>query len=171
MVRADNKQDSDRPHFYSQYWIDVAMGKPSVASVSAPAEDEIEDEDEFAFAAPQAEVKPDTRNKASKTPDKKVDTGHSTLTSLADLANIDLLMKNSAAMDDTVMPDITTGLGADEAPNVGDLDYGASDEESTASADDDFAYDDEDEEEDGDWGNSRRKKPGKNKRREPHRDY
>ncbi len=170
MVRADSKQDSDRPHFYSQYWIDVAMGKPTAAAVSAPAEDEIEEEDEFAFAAPQAEVKPDTRSKAAKGADKKVDTGHSTLTSLADLANIDMLMKNSAEMDDTMMPDITAGLGADEAPGIGDLDYDTSDEEATASADDEFAYEDEDEE-DEDWGNSRRKKPGKSKRREQHRDF
>ncbi|HEX8981570.1 MAG TPA: hypothetical protein VF792_02270 [Ktedonobacterales bacterium] len=170
MVRADNKQDSDRPHFYSQYWIDVAMGKPTAAAVTAPVEEEIEDEDDFAFAAPQAEVKPDTRSKASKVTEKKADTGHSTLTSLADLANIDMLMKNSAEMDDTMMPDITAGLGAAATPSVGDLDYDTSDEEATASADEEFAYEDEDEE-DEDWGNSRRKKPGKSKRREPHRDF
>jgi hypothetical protein len=176
MVRADSKQDSDRPHFYSQYWIDVALGKPSVAAVAAPAETEIEDEDddEMAFAAP----KPEARPKPSKLVEKKPDTSRSTLTSLADLANIDMLMKNSAAMDDTEMPDITASISDVEAPSVAGLDYDVetdaaanTPETATASQDEDFYdFDEEEDEEGDDWGGSRRKKPGKQKRRE-HRDF
>lgn len=170
MVRADSKQDSDRPHFYSQFWIDVALGKPTAATITTPAEDEVEEEDdELSFAAPHAEVKPETRAKASKATEKKPDTGRSTLTSLADLANIDMLMKNSAAMDDTMMPDISAGMSAVEAPSAGVVDF----TEAEAPADtEDFAYDEDDDDEEGDdWGGSRRKKPGKNKRREPHREF
>jgi hypothetical protein len=169
MVRADSKQDSDRPHFYSQFWIDVALGKPTAAAITTLAEDEVEEEDELSFAAPQAEVKPETRAKASKATEKKPDTGRSTLTSLADLANIDMLMKNSAAMDDTMMPDISAGMSAAEAPSAGGVDI----TEAEAPADaEDFEYnEDEDEEEGDDWGGSRRKKPGKSKRRETHREF
>lgn len=175
MVRADNKQDSDRPHFYSQYWIDVSQGKPSVSAAAMPAETEEEEEDDLAFAAPKAEAKP---AKPAKPAEKKPDTGRSTLTSLADLANIDMLMKNSAAMDDTMMPDITASISEVEAPSVAALDYDVetdaaaeTPETALASQDEDFYDFDEEEDEEGeDWGGARRKKPGKAKRRE-HRDF
>lgn len=178
MVRADSKQDSDRPHFYSQYWIDVAMGKPSVSAVSAPAETDEEDDDELAFVAPQTEAsKPKVTSKPVEK--KPVETGRSTLTSLADLANIDMLMKNSAAMDDTVTPDITASISHEEAPSVAGLDYDVetdsaadSPEGALASQDEDFFdYEDEEDEEGEDWGSSRRKKPGKQPRRREHRDF
>lgn len=174
MVRpADNRQDSDRPHYYSQYWINVAMGKTTSPTTTVPAEDEVEDEDELDFAAPVAEVKPDTRAKSPKAAEKKPDTGHSTLTSLADLANIEALMRDSAAMDDSMTPDITTGLGAQEMSGANAYGYEAPETEAASgAADEEFAFEDDDEEEeDDDWGGSRRKKPAKNKRREPHRDY
>ncbi len=175
MVRADSKQDSDRPHLYSQDWIDVALGKPSVAAVSAPSEVEDEEEDELAFAAPKAEAKP----KPSKPVEKKPEVGRSTLTSLADLANIDMLMKNSAAMDDTMMPDITASISEEEAPSVAGLDYdietdaaAETPETALSSQDEDFYDFDEEEDEEGeDWGGSRRKKPGKPTKRREHRDF
>ncbi len=178
MVRADSKPDSDRPHFYSQYWIDVAMGKPAASAVVAPAGADLEEEedDDMAFAAPKVEPQP----KASKPAEKKPDTGRQPLTSFADLANIEELMRSSAAMDDTVTPDITAGIGEHLPPSVPGLDYdvetdSAADEPETATAsqDEDFYdYDEEEDEEDDDWGASRRnKKPGKNKRHEPRRDF
>src|SRR5579859_2847425 len=102
MVRADSKQDSDRPHFYSQFWIDVAQGKTSVPDAGAPSVAEEEDIDDISFAGALPEI---SKPKASKPAEKKPEPGRSTLTSLADLANIDMLMKNSTAMDDTTMPD------------------------------------------------------------------
>jgi hypothetical protein len=177
MVRADSKPDSDRPHYYSQYWIDVAMGKPAAAAVTAPAAADLEDEedDELAFAAPKVEPQP----KASKPAEKKPDAGRQPLTSFADLANIEELMRSSAEMDDTVTPDITAGIGEHLPPSVPGLDYdvetdSAANEPETATASQDenfYDYDEEEDEEDEDWGASRRKKPGKNKRHEPHHDY
>ena len=29
MIKRDAGQDGDRAHFYSQYWIDIAQGKPT----------------------------------------------------------------------------------------------------------------------------------------------
>lgn len=177
MVRADNKPDINGPHYYSQYWIDVALGKPSASAVAATpvsVEADEEDEDELAFAPRAAEPQP----KVSKPVEKKPDTSHSTLKSLADLANIDMLMRNSAEMDDTVTPDITAGIGEHLPPSVPGLDYDVETdstaeepETATASQDEDLFDFDEDEEEDEDWGASRRRKPGKSKRRETHHDY
>ena len=179
MVRVDNKQDSDRPHYYSQFWIDVALGKPS-APVVAPAAETDEDEDEdMAFAAPRPEARPEARPKPSKPAEKKPDAGRPTLTSLADLANIDMLMKNSAEMDDTETPDITESIRAGLPPSVPGLDYDVetdapadSEEGALASQDQDFLdYDEEEDEEDDDWGGSRRKKSGKPQKRREHRDF
>lgn len=170
MVRADNKQDTDQPHYYSQYWIDVAMGKSGAApaAVSAPSDAEEEDLDDLGFA-PQEVVKP----RPSKSAEKKPEPTHSTLTSFADLANIDMLMKNSAEMDDTMMPDITAGLDDTAGVEVG---YDAAPEaettEAAADQEDESYYDEEeDEEEDEEWGGPRRKKGGKPKRHERRTDY
>ena len=167
MVRADNKQDSDQPHFYSQYWIDVASGKPgaTLSSASTEIEEEEEDLDDLAFAQPEIVTKP----KASKPVEKKPDAAHSTLTSFADLANIELLMKSSAEMDDTLMPDITAGL--DESPSADtsyDLSSDLAEEPLEAALPEDETYPEEDEEED-EWGAPRRKKAGKPKPRREHR--
>jgi hypothetical protein len=87
-------------------------------------------------------------------------------------------MKNSAAMDDTMMPDIAAGMSAmDTTSDLGYLvaaetptEAAEAPEAATASPDEDTYSDDEGEDEEGDdWGGSRRKKAGKNKRREQHR--
>ena len=167
MVRADNKQDSDQPHFYSQYWIDVASGKTSAMMPSASIEiEEEEDLDDLAFAQPEIVTKP----KASKPVEKKPDAAHSTLTSLADLANIELLMKSSAEMDDTLMPDITAGLGETADVDAAyDLPANLAEEPVEAALpEEEFTFDEEEEEED-EWGSPRRKKGGKPKQRREHR--
>jgi hypothetical protein len=162
-IRTDNRQDSDRPHYYSQFWIDVAMGKQGPAMPEVPAaaeEDEGDLEAEILAMAPKAEPKP----KAPKPVEKKPET-RPTLTSLADLANIDMLMKSSAAMEDDEAPDISAGLGA-SAPDIS-LDVVSG--EGAPASEDEESFDagfDEDEEED-EWGGGRRKpKQGKAKRHE-----
>lgn len=168
MVRVDNRQDSDQPHYYSQFWIDVAMGKTGAtpAAAAAPSEAEDEELDDLSFAAPEA-----PKAKPSKSAEKKPDAGHSTLTSFADLANIDLLMKNSAEMDDAVMPDITAGLDDTAGAEIGyDATPEADETAAATDASDETFYDDE-EEDDEDWDNSRRKKGGKPKRHERRTDY
>ncbi len=173
MVRADSKQDSDRPHYYSQFWIDVAQGKTS-ATMGAPSEAEEEEADDMAFAAPLPEI---SKPKTGKPAEKKPEPGRSTLTSFADLANIDMLMKNSAAMDDTMMPDITASISETQAPGEAALDYDVEAEAAEApetalpGQEEEYFFDEEEEDEDEDWGGSRRKKPGKSKRREQHREF
>ncbi|SRR5487761_2542725 len=174
MVRTDSRQDSDRPQFYSQFWIDVAMGKSSVAATAAPADVEEDEEEALPFVAPKPEVVSKAKPKVAE---KKPEPGRGTITSFADLANIDELMKHSAAMDDTQMPDIIASLGDVRVKSDTDLDYdfgGEAETPAPALADQDESafedYDEEEDEESEDWGGSRRKKPGKAKRRE-HRDF
>lgn len=180
MTRKDVTQDIDRPHYYSQFWIDVAQGKRDVtagrvADAEADVED-IEDEQDHDFeptpVVAKAPAKPKPVNKA---PEKKPEPVRPTITSLADLANIDLLMKSSAEMDSDEVPDIESGaiddlgpLGAESpveasaAPDSAapDIEYPEVEEEAPALAEEDEPFDedldyDEDEDEEG-WGSSRK---------------
>lgn len=168
-LRSDGRQDSDRPHFYSQYWIDVAMGKTSpmlpepALAHEAPEESDDDLEADILAMAPKPEPKP---AKAPKVAEKKPD-AHAPMTSLADLAKIDMLMKSSAAMDDDEAPDISAGLNA-TGP---DITLDVLNSESAEPAEEGFDEFDEESEEDDDWGGGRRKpKQGKAKRHERH-DY
>lgn len=175
MIRKDLAQDGDRQHFYSQYWIDIVLGKPSgqagTTTEEAPADvedivdDVIEDVQPVAAVAPKAEPKP------KKAPEKKEQPR--TINSLADLANIDLLMRNSAQMEDSAVPDIEAAPTEVEEPAIVtnfDIDSVPVDEEAAAPADEleDFGEEFE-EEEDDEWGGSRKPKPRKQQpRRERH---
>jgi hypothetical protein len=164
-LRSTGGQDSDRPHFYSQFWIDVAMGKssPSLPEAATVEVDEDGLEPELLEVAP----KPEPKAKATKPAEKKPE-ARPTITSLADLANIDMLMKSSAAMEDDEAPDISAGLSAAPNPDV-TFDMDANTVSASDIADEEEAFDEE--EEDDEWGGGRRKpKPGKTKRHE-RRDY
>src|SRR5260221_8508027 len=175
MTRKDTSQEMDRPHYYSQFWVDVAAGKRSVADVGSDAEP-FEADDELPLALPEYErgvpARPAAKPKAAK-PEKKPEPARPTITSLADLANIDLLMKNSAEMDGDEVPDLEAGAmddlapfgesATEETPVVTDFDIEPEDAAAAAAADeeDEFGSDDfdEEEEEDEEWGGARR--PGK----------
>jgi hypothetical protein len=177
MIKRDAGQDGDRAHFYSQYWIDVAQGKPTsvaVATEPAAADDELDLEDEL--AAPRA-ARPEPAPKATKpakAPEKKPEPAK--LSSLADLANIDLLMKNSAELDDDVAPDLASGYQPVDAgvtlpvdAPLGDVEETEPEMESLEEYEANELEYDEDEEDD-EWGSQRgKKKP--TQRRERRRDY
>lgn len=167
-IRTDGRLDADRPHYYSQYWIDVAMGKqsPILPEPQLDHEEEAPEDIEAEIAAIAAIApKPEPKPKAVKPVEKKPE-ARPTLTSFADLANIDMLMKSSAAMDDDQAPDISAGL--DAAPDIS-LDVVSGTEETTeAGATEEILPSEfEEEEEEDEWGGGRRKpKPGKAKRHE-----
>lgn len=186
MTRRDPiASDMERPHFYSQFWVDVAGGKRDltaggVGELEAEAEVEVEPEfdedDDFVAEAPApAPVRPAAKK---PTKEKKPEPVRPTITSLADLANIDLLMKNSAAMEGEEVPDLETGTIGDLEPfDTGepaivtdfDLDTAVEPEaEAAESLDDaDEAFDDldfEEDEEEDEWGGPR--KPSKQQKKQ-----
>lgn len=177
-------QDLDRPHYYSQYWIDIASGKRDLAAAH-PAEADVEFEPELEDNEPDflavEPPKPVVKAKPAK-PEKKPEPVRPTITSLADLANIDLLMKNSAEMAGDEVPDLEAGAMGDLGPFASnaadeeqgivtdfDLDETPAEPEALAADEDEdeeeFGDFDEEEEED-EWGNSRKpSKPSKQQRR------
>ena len=162
MIRKDPGLDTDKPHYYSQYWIDIATGKTS-ASADQVQDEDVDFGDEF---EPVAAVPQETRPAARpKVPDRKQEQGRS-LSSFADLANIDLLMNRSAEMSEDVTPDFEGDAGNLEPTAASNFDASAGSEE-PVDADDEFEdFDYDEEEEDDEWGESRRPKQGKPKRRE-----
>jgi hypothetical protein len=185
MIRKDITLDADRPHYYSQFWVDIAAGRREIGgprAATAETDTELEDEAPDYLIAPEAdELEIEEITPAAKAPraakpkaePRKPEPARPALTSLADLANIDLMMKNSAAMDDDTVPDIE-GAASDSAivtnfdPNVL-----ATEEEAPAEAEVEFAPEEFDEEDE--WGESdgprRGSKPTKRRRPEPRRDY
>lgn len=174
-------QDLDRPHYYSQFWIDIASGKRDV-SAAHPVETDLEHEPDFDDNEPDflavEPPKPAAKVKPIK-PEKRPEPARPTITSLADLANIDLLMKNSAEMAGDEVPDLETGAMGDLGPFASDLaeeepgivtdfDLEASPAEPAAVAEgedeEEYGDFDEDEEED-DWGGRKPSKPSKQQRR------
>lgn len=177
-------QDLERPHYYSQFWIDVASGKRDVSETHAAVDTDLigDETDEDELAAPPIDLLPKPAPKKAAKPEKKPEPARPTITSLADLANIDLLMKNSAEMEGDEVPDLEAGAMDDLAPfgqteveaepPVADFDFDADEGAPEAAADEDEedfgGMDfDEDEEED-EWGSRRPGKPGKQQK--PRRD-
>jgi hypothetical protein len=177
MTRKDPAQDLERPHFYSQYWIDVASGKRDFSVARAVEADVVPEEDEE-FAAPldTAISKPAPK---PKKPEKKPEPVRPTITSLADLANIDMLMRNSAEMEGEV-PDLESGdigefepFAAEAESAPAETEYSTEDLAEVEAADmdteeDEYGFEDEfEEEEEDEWGGARRpSKQTKPRRRE-----
>ena len=186
MIRKDIL-DADRPHYYSQFWIDVAAGKREIGGGRAATADLEEDEaDGHAFVdtaavdtaaeLPEAEIEePEPVRPAKpakpKVEPKRPEPARPALTSLADLAKIDLMMKNSAEMSDDTVPDIENAASApveDEAI-VTDFDPNAvkfeevpeAEAEPEVAADELEEFEDEDEwgDEEGPRRGSKRNKP------------
>src|SRR5947209_7741326 len=44
MTRKDNEKDSERPHYYSQFWLDVAAGRRIIGAPKPSDETEMEPE-------------------------------------------------------------------------------------------------------------------------------
>ncbi len=171
MIRRDNSQDAERPRNYSSFWIEVAQGKDGGSSASAMLTDEEMDfevpaataEDIAEFATPEPPAAP-AKPAKSKPTDKKVEPPRS-LTSLADLANIDMLMKNSADLGDEAEVDLASDEAEDlDVPLTSDYNFAeGADEELEADADTFEDLDEEDfdeEEEEDDWG-GRKTKPSR----------
>ncbi|MBF6590082.1 MAG: hypothetical protein IVW57_06050 [Ktedonobacterales bacterium] len=174
MIRKDPAQDTNQAHYYSQFWIEVAAGRPIGQSAQATTEfDEGEETDFEALLSeppmPAAVVKAEPKPKA-KAPEKKE--AARSLSSLADLANIDLLMRNSAEMADDAVPDIEAGASKQtDSEIITNFDPNAipvEEEEPPLLAEEGTEIEDfdEEEEEEDEWAGGRRPKPKKPPRRE-----
>ena len=186
MIRRDNTQDADKGRYYSNFWIEVAMGKEGSQSEVAALDDgdvavaepaEMTDADALDLTdvpAPPQPAQP-AKPAKSKTSEKKPEVPRS-LSSLADLASIDMMMKNSADLGDETEVDLATDEPEDlDVPLTGNYEFAedaGEDEMAAESDEDDEGFEDfEDEEEDDDWGGGRKKPSKPQKQRRERRQY
>ena len=63
MIRKDSEKETDRPHYYSQFWLDVAAGRTVIGAAKAEDEtDLVEDETEI----PELEPEPTPLRRAGR---------------------------------------------------------------------------------------------------------
>ncbi len=173
MVRQHPAADGDRPHFFSQYWINVALGKPTTEEAAAAAHAAANTataepiEPEFDLPTPPiAFPRPEPVKPPKRIPEKKPEPAR--LSSLADLANIEELMKSSQALPDDMVPDIEAENALAAEPTViTDFDLAAAANEPAAVGaagagayedEDEYDFEEDEDEENNEWGGRR---PGK----------
>ena len=57
MTRKDSEKDTDRPHYYSQFWLDVAAGRTVIGAAKTEEETDLV-EDETEMSEPELELTP-----------------------------------------------------------------------------------------------------------------
>jgi len=57
MTRKDSEKDTDRPHYYSQFWLDVAAGRTVIGAAKTEEETNLV-EDETEMSEPELELTP-----------------------------------------------------------------------------------------------------------------
>jgi hypothetical protein len=167
MTRKDSEKDTDRPHYYSQFWLDVAAGRAVIGAAKVEEEtDLVEEENEM--PEPELELTPlrrAGRNHAAPATDGYKTTRTQTVSEPATVP--EELEENEESefnlADDVVdleLPDNV--LDESEEEMILPEDNIMPDEEELEEGEDEFFFDDEleDEEEDEDgWSARGRKKP------------
>lgn len=165
MTRKDSEKDTDRPHYYSQYWLDVAAGR---VAISAPKVEEEAELPEVELEMPEPEPTPLRRTGRGTT---SVSDGHRATRAHA-------VVEPAFAPDELAEPEEKEfeqeyELGDLELPNI-DLaeteeemaipqpDLLLEEEEPEGEEEEEFFYEEEEEEEEEDedsWMARGRKKP------------
>ena len=167
MTRKDSEKETDRPHYYSQFWLDVAAGRTVIGAAKGGDEtDFVEDESEL----PEPELEPTplrraSRNHAASASDGYKPTREQTVTEQAyepeefeegEESEFDL----ADDVEDLELPDNVLDETEDETI-IPEADI-MPDEEEMAEDEDEFFFEDEVEDEDEDedaWSARGRKKP------------
>jgi hypothetical protein len=168
MTRKDSEKEAERPHYYSQFWLDVAAGR-KIIGASRPGEEESA-EPEPQEVAPRRSARSASATVEHEEPaysevaaptarEEEDDTEAYTEPEPEE----DLLAGEEELDHDQELPNILV----DEEPEVPDVDVLDEDE------DEDFYEEEEEEEEedeDLDWGRGRKKpKPGRQTKQPPKR--
>jgi hypothetical protein len=185
MNRKDSEKDSDRPHYYSQFWLDVAAGRRIIGQPKPSDDAELSSteasESEPMEPAPQNNIRHIQRDSAFTA----ASDGHAgtiihpvaePAASPEEYIEPEAEEEPDYAMDevdDLDLPEV------DEA-DIPDMDLGPIDTEDEESEEEDFLdEEEEEEEEDLDWSGRGRKKPKparatklpKKPRRDPRRSF
>src|SRR5258707_7002470 len=165
MTRKDSEKDAERPHYYSQFWLDVAAGRRVIGT---PKIEEGADQTEAETPVPE----PTPLRKAGRNSTATVADGYkeTRLQSVAEPAVEPEEDYVEPEQDEVELPDTVDDLelptlDADETfedAEISDLDLNPEEEEEEEESEDEDYFDDEEEEEEEDedgWAARGRKKP------------
>lgn len=148
MTRKDTEKDSERPHYYSQFWLDVAAGRRVIGAPRPTDETEAEDQETVSSNTEQFNEQPIETSHAQN--------GYSEVSEQTSTIAEPVEDYNEA----------TTEEAEDQEPvevddsDIPDVDLSLTDQEEE-SEDEEFFTDEEEEEEEGEegqgWGRGRKK--------------
>lgn len=139
MTRKDSEKDADRPHYYSQFWLDIATGR---RVIGGPKPEEAEASE---VVEPVPARKTVGRNNTSD--------GYRDLraSAVVEPEEEEEDVEQEEPIDETEMPNILVDEEVD--------DFGAQEGEAFDDEEEEEFFDEEEEEEDDDWNRRGRKKP------------
>jgi hypothetical protein len=163
MTRKDSEKETDRPHYYSQFWLDVAAGRTVIGAAKGEEEvDLIEDETEM----PEPELEPTPLRRAGRNHAASATDGYMATRTQAVVEPEEFEENEESEFDladeveDLELPD--TVLDEPEEDMITPEADVLPDEEEMEEDEDDLFFDEEIDEEDEDedsWGSRGRKKP------------
>ena len=168
MTRKDSEKETDRPHYYSQFWLDVAAGRTVIGA--AKGEDEIDlVDDEADMSEPEMEPTPlrrAGRNHAAAATDGYTPSRTQTVVEPAFepeefVESEDNDFDLATEVEDLELPDLDEAeeeISIPEAVIIPDEEVIEEEEEEDLFFDQDIEEEEEDEDDDS-WGARGRKKP------------
>ena len=156
MTRKDSEKDPERPHYYSQFWLDVAAGRRVIGTPKIGDDEIAETETAESLPSKVGRDEQEDFSRPAATSDGRAETiAHpivEPITAPEEYIEPEAEETNLAAdeVDDLDLQDVAV-----EDTDIPDMDLSPADEEE----DEDFFDEEEEEEEDIGWGGRGRKKP------------
>ncbi len=160
MTRKDSEKDSERPHYYSQFWLDVAAGRRVIGAPKPNEEAElVETEMQEAPTFRRPVRNPMTDNvKHSFTPDTDGyrETAPEPAVEQEEVKepDVDELEQENDLEDEMALPSLDV-----EDTEIPDMDLTSPEEEEIEEEEEEDFFDEEEEDEDIEWTARGRKKP------------
>ncbi len=164
MTRKDSEKETDRPHYYSQFWLDVAAGRTVIGAAKSEDETDLVEETERS----EAELEPTPLRRAGRNQAASTTDGHKTARTQtviepeefgeSEQDEFDLTGEvEDLELPDTVFDETEEETIFPEEEMIPDEEVMEGDEEEPFF-DEELEDEDEDEDED-EWGSRGRKKP------------
>jgi hypothetical protein len=168
MTRKDSEKETDRPHYYSQFWLDVAAGRTVIGAAKSEDETDLV-EDESDMSEPEME-EPTPLRRVGRNHAAAVNDGYTpsrTQTAVEPAYEPEEIVENEESdfdladeVEDLELPDLDEREEEISIPETVLVQEEAEDEEE--EGEDDLFFEEEveeEEEDDGSWGARGRKKP------------
>ncbi len=165
MTRKESEKDSDRPHYYSQFWLDIAAGRRVIGGPKPSDEGELLDETETpepislhrSLRSVQDDLDESSNGRADSYTEAIV---HPVVEPIVDEYSEPEAEETDIATDNIEDLDLQDAVVEDA--DIPDMDLGTADEDEEEEEEEEDLFDDEEEEEEDEgWGVGRGRKKAK----------